>query len=1320
MEVGVIINQYRVVEHIGRGGMADVWSARDQRLNRMVAIKTIQASLAAQHDPVAMFEREAKTIAALEHPNILPIYDFGEYESQLYIVMRYVSGGSLEDVIERGPMNAAEVLRVGAAVAGALDYAHGNKVVHLDLKPPNIMLDTHNSPYLADFGLAAALGPEGRAANPGSGTLLYMAPEQMTAEVIDHRADIFSFAIMIYHMLTGGLPYDAQVSLALKQLQYGEELPEIERENRDLPPALTYVLRRGTAMQPENRPPTLTALMDEIREVLAPSPALVAADWSELDAVRVNTNDMLTEPLVDSSDMMLLEAVDIYSRARHAWARGTGRFLLGVTHFMLISDYYSQAEKHGLDIDEAGYQMLLRGALEYDHDVDYWWSKLDDDNRRWVSLHAVRSDNAPARIRAMYRLETLPDSPDAPQIPKLVAQALQVETDAQAKIAALTVLGTRAKIMAPRPELNIKTEFRSRLLTTITRLGLEITTPTGWREAVYSPEIDQLIAETALDLSNTTVADLAARTIGRIRSLSALRHIANEQVAGTRGALRALALVRDEAPALPNIVAPQARIYAWLANTWRRLTDDVLGLVLRFAMGLLGGLLAMGGYVFITFRSQEIFTAARTGNTIAVGLVFGVFTAVMALFADELPRRLRGFWPWHVRMVVAGAFGFVWGALTWAAFTLWYLNYPPTWEIMRFGGAGLAIGFLAAGLFNLRGLPAFLLTALATFAPMYIYYTYWQIGWQVPFPTALGFGLYALFWALLGAEVPLRFRERERSLSNLVISALMGFLFGAFVIGSFQFVFEDTAPQLAPLLLVGLWTGGGFLLFNFLPRLSETLTLVGVAAVMLAAAVMARFGAWVQPLANGEMQYLLNNFNEALLYLDLPAQTFTLLLPMAALIAFGAHGHRLMADVLAWIGETRTKRERSAGLTAYLGYVIPAGVLLTIIAALGLGASYITGVELIRYNLEQIAAGERFWSVFALAALVILLTYIFDSALSSIVLGRVRTGTLLIAVAAVILLSGAPLAYTGGLLLGIVALIVGLLPVLLGVATVIGGFAVWRWKAWGVYVVLAGLAFYAASWLLNTAPALLTFSVTWTQVFFVLGSFATIALGVYAIQPNLPYMQPLFARRDAAPTPTTTRIPKVVVAAPHPALETMPPNPAFVSEHTKSASLAASSTPPATTTYVDDESTVDMPKVDPNRELRTVVDPQTKPDEKPVSLPKIQWKTSSKPASKPPVPPVISGGSGLPPKPDLATVVDLQSGEPTPPKVTDDELAELLDPKTYQSKISTAYDPQSPAADEPPAKLPPTASGSEFKIRWSVKPDNQRDSQIKPTEPPEE
>lgn len=730
MDVGVEINQYVVVEHIGRGGMADVWSARDRRLNRTVAIKTIARDLSADDDvdPVALFRHEAQTIAQIEHPHILPIYDFGEYGGQLYIVMRYVTGGSLEDLVADGPLPLHEAVPMIRALGQALDHAHSSKIVHLDIKPSNILLDSNQSPYLADFGLATVIGPEGRAANPGYGTLLYMAPEQLTEAVLDHRADIYSFTILIFHMLTGMLPFDATTSLALKQLQYQEDLPDMGSVSPNLPHALTPVLRRGTALDPDTRPNSVMEMVAEIEALLAPSSIPLSdspsvffpdAEMEEQDTIEVGGTVDLSDvmPLLSPDDMAKREAVDLYTKARRAWAHGQGRFLLGITHFMLINDYYMKAAEHGLALDEAGMQMLLRGALEYDHEISFWWAKLDDDNRRWVTLHAVRSDNAPARVRALYRLETLPDS-DPPRIPALVAQALQVETDGAAKRAGLHVLATRAQISS-RKEFEITQEVKGSLLTTRARMLIQGRAPDLWRERVYSNEIDTLIAEIALDRSDPRAAEQAARAVGRIRSLKAVSVLAEAQRSGQRGALRALALVRDESPYLPAVVSPAGRMYAWIANTGRRLSVEPMAVVWRYIFAALGGFLALAGYAWVNLPTQAIFRAETSGIAVSVGLTFGFLMGFLALLAGEFPARLRGFWAGWSRVVAGLVLGTAWGALTWTAYTWFFLNFSPENGIEWLGGLGLALGFVLAAWLRLPGWLAVIVTTLCTFAPIY-------------------------------------------------------------------------------------------------------------------------------------------------------------------------------------------------------------------------------------------------------------------------------------------------------------------------------------------------------------------------------------------------------------------------------------------------------------------------------------------------------------------------------------------------------------------------------------------------------------------------
>ncbi|MEM6284287.1 MAG: serine/threonine-protein kinase, partial [Chloroflexota bacterium] len=437
MDVGTRIDNYEIIEHIGRGGMADVWSARDTTLGRMVAIKTIARNLASEADPVTMFQQEARTIAGLDHPNILPIFGFGEIRGMFYIAMRFVAGGSMEDELRRGAMTYREIVATGKAVASALDFAHKQRIIHLDLKPPNILLDSQGLPYLADFGLATRVNPDGHAQNPGSGTLLYMAPEQLTSDTLDHRADIYSFGLVLFHMLTGKLPFEAMAPLALKQLQFQEDLPHVGDLNPDLPDEITDILRRGTSVNPNDRHDSTIDLMQEVEAALGTSVALPEGEIAGSVVISGQSSafvDMVS--MFDPEQVQINEARDIFERARLAWDNGNGRFLLSVTHFMVMSDYYVEAKKHNLSYDEAGAQMLLRGALEYDYHIRQWWHVLGNESRRWVCMHTIRSESPSARIRAFKRLETLPDD-DPPVIPRQVAQALSIENNTQSMLTGL-------------------------------------------------------------------------------------------------------------------------------------------------------------------------------------------------------------------------------------------------------------------------------------------------------------------------------------------------------------------------------------------------------------------------------------------------------------------------------------------------------------------------------------------------------------------------------------------------------------------------------------------------------------------------------------------------------------------------------------------------------------------------------------------------------------------------------------------------------------------------------------------------------------------
>ena len=196
---GQTLGQYRIIEKIGRGGMADVYKAFQPRLERYVAVKVLPSSLARTPGFAARFHREARAIARLNHPNILPVYDSGQEGELSYIVMRYVEGGTLQEMLGE-PLPLDRVVEMITQVGGALDYAHQEGIIHRDVKPGNVLMDKGEWALLADFGLAKMVEASVKLTETGVGlgTPAYMAPELGKGQPADERSDIYSLGIMLY------------------------------------------------------------------------------------------------------------------------------------------------------------------------------------------------------------------------------------------------------------------------------------------------------------------------------------------------------------------------------------------------------------------------------------------------------------------------------------------------------------------------------------------------------------------------------------------------------------------------------------------------------------------------------------------------------------------------------------------------------------------------------------------------------------------------------------------------------------------------------------------------------------------------------------------------------------------------------------------------------------------------------------------------------------------------------------------------------------------------------------------------------------------
>ncbi len=273
--IGTRLGPYELVEEIGKGGMATVYRAYQPSMDRPVAVKVIQRTVADDATGLERFQREARLIAKLEHPHLLPVYDYNSAHDPPYIVMRFIKGGTLKDRLTTGPLPFHVIVSLTRQIATALDYAHRQGIIHRDLKPSNIMLDEEGNAFLTDFGIArlmvASSGGAGLTQTGLSmGTPGYMAPEQgMGQSNVGPAADLYSLAVMLFEMLTGGRPFEAETPMAVVLKHIQEPPPKASSRNAQVPVEVDGVLLRALAKKPEERFATAAELAQALSSALS-------------------------------------------------------------------------------------------------------------------------------------------------------------------------------------------------------------------------------------------------------------------------------------------------------------------------------------------------------------------------------------------------------------------------------------------------------------------------------------------------------------------------------------------------------------------------------------------------------------------------------------------------------------------------------------------------------------------------------------------------------------------------------------------------------------------------------------------------------------------------------------------------------------------------------------------------------------------------------------------------------------------------------------------------------------------------------------------
>ncbi|HQV29381.1 MAG TPA: protein kinase [Thermoflexales bacterium] len=260
------IGKYIIKREIARGGMATVYEAFDPVFERNVALKVLPPEFLHDETFRARFDREAKTVASIESVVIVPVYDYGEADGRLYLAMRYMSAGSLAERLNGTPMATSEIVRLFNRLAPGLDRAHARGIVHRDLKPANVLFDDAGEPFLSDFGIAkTAMSRSDLTRSQVIGTPAYMSPEQARGEPLDGRSDLYALGAMLYEMLTGKLPFNAENPTGIMLKHVMDPIPRILASQLGLSPDWQRIIDRSMAKRPDDRYSVAATLAADIQ-----------------------------------------------------------------------------------------------------------------------------------------------------------------------------------------------------------------------------------------------------------------------------------------------------------------------------------------------------------------------------------------------------------------------------------------------------------------------------------------------------------------------------------------------------------------------------------------------------------------------------------------------------------------------------------------------------------------------------------------------------------------------------------------------------------------------------------------------------------------------------------------------------------------------------------------------------------------------------------------------------------------------------------------------------------------------------------------------
>jgi eukaryotic-like serine/threonine-protein kinase len=352
----VLSGRYRLEAKLGSGGMSTVYLARDDTLDRPVAVKVMHREMSEQEDQLQRFRQEARAVAKLTHPNVVAVIDAGEDGGHPYIVFEYIKGETLKQRIGRvGALDTQEAIAYAIEVARGLSVAHARNMVHRDIKPQNVLIDEEGRAKLTDFGISRQLEQDGMTATGRVlGTTDYVAPEQAMGKGVDPRSDLYSLGVVLYEMLVGQVPFhaDSQVGVAMKHVN--EELPDVQRRRPEASAAVALVVERSTAKNPAERYQTVAEMIDDLQTAL------------EVEAARAGST---TGEATSVLDAVPPPKRKLSGRARWSWAAIAILVLVGGGALLAVQLISSGIGGGGANQGKGG-NVSLAGATDYDPQGD--------------------------------------------------------------------------------------------------------------------------------------------------------------------------------------------------------------------------------------------------------------------------------------------------------------------------------------------------------------------------------------------------------------------------------------------------------------------------------------------------------------------------------------------------------------------------------------------------------------------------------------------------------------------------------------------------------------------------------------------------------------------------------------------------------------------------------------------------------------------------------------------------------------------------------------------------------------------------------------